>query len=200
MGNNRIKKLRESRNIGQKELAIDLKVTQPTVSNWELGYKEPSSKSAAKIADYFGVSIDYLLCRENTENQKGIMIPVLGLIQAGIPVEAVEDIIDYEEIPFEMAEEGDFFALKVRGDSMEPKISEGDVVVVRKQTSVESGDIAVVLVNGHDATIKRIKKDPKGIMLVPNNHAYDPRFYSNKDIEDLPVTIIGKVVELRAKF
>lgn len=200
MGNNRIKRLRELRNIGQKELAIDLKVTQPTVSNWELGYKEPSSKSAAKLADYFGVSIDYLLCREKAGSAQGVMIPVLGLIRAGIPIEAAENILDYVEISGKMASSGNFFALKVHGDSMGPKISQGDVVIVRKQVSIESGEIAVVLANGNDATIKRIKRDLNGMMLIPNNNAYDPQFYNNNEIKKLPVTVVGKVVELRAKL
>ena len=108
--------------------------------------------------------------------------------------------MDYEEITPEMAASGDFFALQINGDSMEPKISDKDVVIVRKQDDCESGDIAVVLVNGEDATVKRIKKRPEGIILAPTNPQYEPMFYSNADIEKLPVTIVGKVVELRAKF
>ena len=99
-----------------------------------------------------------------------------------------------------MARTGDFFCLQVTGQSMEPKFSEGDVVVVRKQPNVESGEIAIVLVNGNEATIKKIKKRPDGIMLVPLNSAYDVMFYNNDDITNLPVNILGKVVELRAKF
>ena len=83
---------------------------------------------------------------------------------------------------------------------MEPKFSEGDVVIVRKQPDVNSGDIAVVLVNGDDATIKKIKKRPEGVMLIPSNPNYEPMFYSNQEIEELPVVVLGKVVELRAKF
>ena len=83
---------------------------------------------------------------------------------------------------------------------MEPKISNGDVVIVRQQPDCDNGDIAVVLVNGDEATVKRIKKSPEGIMLIPNNTSYEPMFYSNDDVKKLPVRIIGKVVELRAKF
>ena len=83
---------------------------------------------------------------------------------------------------------------------MEPKISDGDVVIVRRQPDVDSGDIAVVLVNGNDATVKRIKKSPQGVTLIPSNPAYEPMYYSNEEIESLPVTILGKVVELRAKL
>ena len=77
---------------------------------------------------------------------------------------------------------------------------DGDVVIVRKQDDADTGDVAVVMVNGDNATVKRIKKEPSGITLIPNNPAYDPIYYSNTEIRDLPVRIIGKVVELRAKF
>ena len=131
---------------------------------------------------------------------KAVKIPVLGTVMAGIPLEAIEDIIDYEEISVEMARQGDYFALKVKGDSMEPKISAGDVVIVRKQDDVDSGDLAIVLVNGNEATIKKVMKFNGGINLVPNNPAYSVMTYTNEQIESLPVNVIGKVVELRAKF
>lgn len=131
---------------------------------------------------------------------KGVWIPVLGRIAAGVPLEAIEDIIDTEEITQEMAASGEHFGLLITGDSMAPRIQEKDVVIVRKQSDCEIGDVAVVMVNGHDATIKKIKKGPDGIMLIPLNPAYEPVFYSNEQIATLPVTIIGKVVELRGKF
>lgn len=121
-------------------------------------------------------------------------------VVAGIPIDAVEEILDYEEITPEMAAHGEHFALLIKGDSMEPKMSAGDVVIVRKQSDINSGDIAIVLVNGNEATVKKIKKSPEGITLIPTNQAYDYAFYSNDDIINLPVSIIGKVVELRAKF
>ena len=99
-----------------------------------------------------------------------------------------------------MAQQGDFFALQIKGSSMEPKFSEGDVVVVRKQEDVDNGDIAIVLVNGNEATVKKIKKFENGINLIPTNPEYDVLTYSTEEIENLPVRIIGKVVELRAKF
>lgn len=84
---------------------------------------------------------------------------------------------------------------------MEPRICEGDIVVVRKQEDVESGDTAIVLVNGGEATVKKVKKTEDGIMLIANNmNVYSPHFYSNKEIRELPVQVIGKVVELRGKL
>lgn len=125
----------------------------------------------------------------------------MGRVVAGIPIDAIEEIIDYEEIPKEMAATGDFFALKVKGASMEPRILEGDVVIVRKQDDVESGDIAIILINGNDATVKRVKKQKDGITLIANNiSVYEPHYYSNDEITQLPVRILGKVVELRGKL
>lgn len=137
-----------------------------------------------------------------TENQKKIAfkVPVLGYVRAGIPMDAVEYIIDYEEISEEMARQGEFFGLQIKGDSMEPRIKEGDVVIVRKQSTIENGEIAIVLVNGDEATIKKVQKFDGGINLVPSNPAYNVMTYTNEQIEKLPVQILGKAVELRAKF
>lgn len=204
----RIKELRTRIGIQQKDMASALGIGQSTLSQYETGARQPDYATLQKIANYFDVSIDYLLGRTSGSYPEAPSpsvpgskwIPVLGRVAAGTPIEAIEDILDYEEITPEMAASGDFFALQINGDSMEPKISDKDVVIVRKQDDCESGDIAVVLVNGEDATVKRIKKRPEGIILAPTNPQYEPMFYSNADIEKLPVTIVGKVVELRAKF
>lgn len=84
---------------------------------------------------------------------------------------------------------------------MEPRFNEGDVVIVRKQSDVDSGAIAIVRVNGDEATMKIVKKSPEGITLIATNpDVFLPQFYSNEQIENTPVEIIGKVIELRAKF
>lgn len=135
------------------------------------------------------------------ENRAAVRIPVLGRVVAGIPLEAITDIIDYEEIPPSMARTGKFFALQVRGKSMEPTLRNGDVVIVRQQPNVENGEIAIVLVNGDEATVKEVKESPAGITLIGHNVAvYTPHFYTRDQIESLPITILGKVVELRRKF
>lgn len=199
-----IKSLRLKHGLTQEELGAKVGVKRAAVQKWECGLTQNLKRTTIqKLSDVFGVSPSLFINAEvNTEikSNTGIKIPVLGSVVAGIPLEAIEDIIDYEEIPMEMARTGDFFCLQVKGQSMEPKFSEGDVVVVRKQPNVESGEIAIVLVNGNEATIKKIKKRPDGIMLVPLNSAYDVMFYNNDDITNLPVNILGKVVELRAKF
>lgn len=199
---NRIKELRLSKAIKQVDFAKMLGVSQATVSGWESEKYQPDRDTLIKMASYFDVSVDYLIGNSpvKKEKKKGVQIPVLGEVRAGYPMEAVENIIDYEEIDEEMARRGEFFALRIKGDSMEPKFSEGDVVIVRKQETADSGDIVVALVNGDSATIKKLKRHQNGITLVPSNSAYEPMYYSNEEIMELPVNILGKVVELRAKF
>ena len=173
----------------------------------------PSVQSIKQVADAIGMDFDVLFSYidgnvslvKNEEpvlqpEKRAVTINVLGRVAAGIPLEAIEDIIDTEEISEEMAKTGEFFGLQINGDSMEPKFSKGDVVIVRKQDDAESGDIVIAMVNGDDATCKRLKKYQEGIALISTNPAYDPMYFSNKEIEEKPVHIIGKVVELRAKF
>ena len=199
---NRIKELRLSNAIKQVDFAKMLGVSQATVSGWESEKYQPDRDTLIKMASYFDVSVDYLIGNSpvKKEKKKGVQIPVLGEVRAGYPMEAVENIIDYEEIDEDMARRGEFFALRIKGDSMEPRFVEGDVVIVRKQETADSGDIVVALVNGDSATIKKLKRHQNGITLVPSNAAYEPMYYSNEEIMELPVTILGKVVELRAKF
>lgn len=201
----RLKELRLKFGLTQKQLAEILGVDRTAVVKYETNRNGPSSETLEQLADYFGVTVDYLLGRDTSSeavssSTNGIKIPVLGDVAAGIPIEAITDIIDYEEIPESMALAGEYFGLRVKGRSMEPQMVEGDVVIVRKQHDVESNDIAVVLVNGESATVKRVKKWEDGIVLIPFNPLYDPMYYSTDEISSLPVSIIGKVVELRRKF
>ena len=162
---------------------------------------------AKTLADYFGVTVDYLLGDSNTftgnelKKEPGARIPVVGAIRAGIPITAIEDVEDWEEIPAAMARGGDYIALRVRGSSMEPKIYDGDIAIIRRQETVENGQVAAILINGDEATIKKIKRTPEGIMLIAfNAEVYAPHFYSNQEIEELPVRIYGRLVEVRRKF
>lgn len=206
MNGKRLKMLREEKGLTQKDLAEKLSLTPKAISFYELGSREPSGDALIHMAHILGTTTDYLLGNSTTKEAeqkvgRGVRIPVLGRVVAGIPIEAVEEILDYEEITPELAASGEFFALKIRGHSMEPRMMEGDVVIVRRQDDVESGDIAIVLVNGNEATVKRVKKQEDGITLIANNiSVYEPHYYSNKEIEELPVRILGKVVELRGKL
>lgn len=190
--------LRKQRNITQDQLAKDMELSKSSISMYENGLRLPSFEVLEAFADYFNVSLSVM----NGEPENGAhRIPVVGSVRAGIPTEAVEDVIDWEEIPSAQACRGDYIGLKVRGNSMEPRICEGDTVIIRRQNTIESGEIAVVFVNGDEATLKRVKFVEGGIMLIAFNQAvYEPHFYSNEQIEELPVVIYGKVVELRGKF
>lgn len=177
-----------------------------TIQKWEMGTSEPPLRTAQKIADLFNIDIDDLYnidlelpIKTNENTKKGVTINVLGRVAAGIPMDAVEEIIDTEEITESMASKGEFFGLQIHGHSMEPRMVEGDVVIVMKQDTAETGDIVIVTINGTDATCKRLKRYRDGIELIPINPSYDPKFYTNEEIESIPVRIIGKVVELRAK-
>lgn len=197
---NRIKMLRKQKGLSQAELAKHLHVFQTAVSQWEVERTLPSLDIAVAMADFFGVSVEYLLGQSEESASKGVRIPVLGRVQAGVPIEAIEDVLDWEEIPPEMARQGEYFALKVKGDSMEPRICEGDVLIVKKQSTAETGNVVIALINGDDATVKRLKRTEHGIMLLPSNMAYDPLVFSNAEIKSLPVEIIGVVVENRQKY
>lgn len=145
------------------------------------------------------VTIDNSLSKQ-IHHKRGITINVLGHVAAGIPIDAIEDIIDTEEITAELAKTGEFFGLKIKGDSMTPIICDGDVVIVRQQDDAENGDTIIATINGDEATCKRLRKYKDGIELISNNPSYAPFDFSNKDIIEKPVKIVGKVVELRRKF
>lgn len=202
----RLKQLRNERKINQRELAKYLKVAPSTISMYENGQREPNFEVLEVLADFFNVDMNYLLGKTDKttklliDKPQGLKIPVLGTVAAGIPISAVEDILDYEEIPLAWQNQGEFFALKIKGDSMEPRMESGDVVIVKQQSDASSGDTVIVLVNGDDATCKKLQKTDNGIMLVSTNPKYPPMFYSNEDIRTKPVVILGKVVELRQKY
>ena len=201
----RLQALRKARGYSQQDVANLIGVGRTTYLKYENGDKKPTRK-INELARLFQVSTDYLLGNADSPvpapkvTHYTYRIPVLGRVVAGIPIEAIEEIIDWEEIPQKLAASGKFFALRVCGHSMEPRILEGDVVIVRQQEDVDSGDIAIVLVNGDEATVNRVKKQEEGITLIATNTSvYEPHFYSNQEIRDLPVRILGKVVELRGK-
>lgn len=176
-----------------------------TIQKWEMGTSEPPLRKLKELATLFNVDINDLANKDFSAPllssfSKGVTIKVLGRVAAGIPIEAVEDVIDTEEITEELAKTGEFFGLQIHGDSMEPRMCEGDVVIVRQQDDADSGDTVIALINGDDATCKRLRKYKDGIELISNNPSYSPMFFSNEDIVEKPVRIIGKVVELRGKL
>ena len=197
----RIRVSRELLRMTKRELAKRIGVHESSISKYEKGLVDLPLSKITELAKVLQVSEGYLMGWENDPyKEQGLKIPVLGTVPAGVPIAAVEDILDYEEIPKSWENQGEFFGLKIKGDSMYPTLENGDVVIVRNQTTADNGDTVIAMVNGDDATCKRYERVENGIMLIPNNNAYTPTFYTNEDIQNLPVTIIGKVVELRRKF
>ena len=202
-----IKSRRQELGLTLKEVATALGIAESTVSRYESSdIQNMGIDKIEALSKVLQCSPAYLMGWTMQDDAvkkiplKGIKIPVLGRVAAGVPIEAVEEIIDTEEITEELARTGSFFGLKIHGDSMEPRMCEGDVVIVRQQEDADSGDVVIALINGDDATCKRLRKYRDGIELISNNPSYEPMFFSNEEIESKPVRIIGKVVELRGKF
>lgn len=204
---NNVKELRKKEGLSQAELAEKLSVHQTLISQIERGVVIPSGATLVQLAEFFRVSTDYILGREETAEHDyplgrpspgAIRLPVYGRVPAGVPLEAIEDVIDWEEIPKEWSVGGKtFFATKVKGDSMYPKYIEGDIIIVQMQPDCESGQDCVVYVNGYDATLKRVLKlEDGGIRLAPINPSYAPKTYYPGDD---PISIAGIVVEIRRK-
>lgn len=196
------KNLQRYMNIRQKQqsdIVRDLGVNKGSLSLWYNGVRYPRKDEVVfRLADYLGCTVGDLV-NESSDKRKGVRIPVYGSVAAGIPLEMIDDIIDWEEIDEHTASKGTCFGLKVKGNSMEPRILNGDIVIVKQQDDIETGDVAIVSVSGNEATCKRVRKLKDGIELVPINPSYEPKFYSNEEVESMPVTIIGKVIELRGK-
>lgn len=202
----RIKKTREKLGLSQVEFADCIDVSKQTLYKYEnnLITNIPSDKIEA-VAKIGKISPAYIMgwtddAKIEITSKKGVVISVLGRVAAGIPIEAVENIIDTEEITDELAKTGTFFGLRINGDSMEPDIHNGDTVIVRQQDDAENDEIVIALINGNDGVCKRLKKYANSIALVSLNSSYEPMYFNQDEIEQKPVKIIGKVVELRRKL
>lgn len=183
----------------QITLGEKLGVSNATVSTWCLGQKMPRMDKIDKMCELFNCKRSSLLeARTTSETVLSKRIPVLGRIAAGTLTDSVTDIIDYVEIP--EAWRGDYFALKVRGSSMMPRIAEDDILICRKQGEAESGDIVIARAGHSDATVKKLVIMENGISLQPFNPEFDPMFYTWEQKDTLPVEILGKVIESRHKF
>jgi repressor LexA len=200
----------------QEDLAKSLKVSRGAVSMWEINQRTPDPETLQKLADFFGCSVDYLLGRVNTpkghlssipigqllpqaipvDKNKLRPVPIYGVIRAGEPILANQELLGYDYLPEDEVKNGDYFYLVVKGDSMiDARISEGDLVLVRRQDWLDNGDIGVFIIDGYDATIKRYYAQDGHIILKPENSAYSPRIYKPDE-----VIILGKVVQLKVKF
>lgn len=198
----RIRLRREELNMSQEELAQKMGYKdRSAIAKIESGTNDITQSKIKAFADALDTTTAYLMGWDTSATDV-IRIPVLGTVPAGIPLEAIEDIQDWEEIPAGMAAGGrEYFGLRVKGDSMYPQFLDGDTVIVRKQDSCTSGDICVVYVNGYDATLKQVQLGDDGsITLKPRNPEYPPRTYTASESESLPISIAGVVVELRRKI
>ena len=190
--------------IDRKEFCNRLGFKYSTVTDWLNAEKYPRIDKIEMMANFFSINKADLVEPRNSipTVHAGYKIPVLGRVAAGVPIEAVEEILGYEYLDDKYKNDGcSYFALRIAGRSMEPTIMDGDTVIVRQQSYIESGQIAIVLVDGEDATAKQVKESPDGITLIGHNAAvYTPQFYSAQEIEDLPVKIIGRVIEVRREL
>lgn len=202
----RLKSLRRDNNLTMKELGIKLNLAESTISLYESGRREPDYQTLKKLADFFNVSIDYLLGRENVEplemNRNVIKVPVFGEIPAGIPIEMIEDTLieDYEEIDASSVRGGQYFGLRVKGNSMLPKFEDGDILILRQQNTCESGQFCAVSINHTECTFKKVIIKDSGITLMPLNPDFEPLFFTNAEVRELPITILGVVKEVRRKY
>ncbi|MCI5543683.1 MAG: helix-turn-helix domain-containing protein [Mollicutes bacterium] len=177
------------------KLAIALDVSE----GWLMGYDVDMDREWFEEKEPSEISIDNARYIETTT--KTIKIPVLGKVPAGVPIEAIQDILGYEEIPASMLKSGNnYFALKIDGDSMYPDYKTGDIIIIRQQSDCNSGDDCVVMVNGDDATFKRVIKQEKSIILKPLNNNYEPYYFDEYEILTKPVKIIGIAIEVRRKL
>lgn len=201
-----IKKRRKELGLTLAELADMVGLRDATIQRYESG-EIPNIKKdmVMKLAKALKCSPGYIMGWTDREEEASplmsfIKVPVLGLIPAGVPVEAVEDVLGYEELPSSYAR-GDekYFALRLKGNSMYPEYHSGDVVILKQQDTCNTNEDCAVLIGSGDATFKRVVRQKNGIMLKPLNPAYDTLFYTNEEIEQLPVRILGVFTELRRR-
>lgn len=189
----------------QLEIAKSIGVSPQTFNTWCKGIAIPRMGKVQALADYFNINKSDLI-EEKKLNidtvpiESDYTIPVLGRVAAGYGKEAVEEVIGQIEISPALAAKGDYFGLLIKGDSMIPTLYDGDTVIVERTDDAESGDLVIALVNGSDATCKRLQKYAEGIALIPQNPVYEPLRFTESEIDTTPVKILGKVVEMRRKF
>lgn len=213
----RLNALLIERGMKQADLAKLSGIRASSISDWLSGKYAPKQDKIDALAKALNVSPAWLIGYGDDKGtfpsispaeesrkappRKGNRIPVLGRIAAGIPIEAVQDIEDYEDIPAAWGDPREYFALKIQGHSMEPRICDGDIVIAQKISDADSGSVAVVLVDDEEATVKQIKKSDEGITLIGWNPAvYPPQFYTWAEVKRLPVQILGLVKEVRGKI
>lgn len=212
----RFKELRKSRNLSQQELADILKTSKSSVNMYERGEREPGIEMLETIADFFNVDIDYLLGKSQIVNQSLVnrepsnlaavipsnniyQIPVFETVSAGFGEFASDEVVEY--IPMFISnpyDAEDTIGIRVKGNSMFPKIENGDIIVVRKQDSVDSGSVAVLLLDGEEGLVKKVEYGPDWIELHSFNPEYMTRRFEGADV--LRLRVVGLVIGSYKKF
>ena len=191
----RITQHRRILQLTQEQLAEKADLSPQFVSYAESGKRAIRPENLLKLSTALGVSADRLLGSESGNTD----IPVLGYVRAGKPDEALQQVLGYESRGGLSAPADELFALRIRGDSMEPRFAEGDTVIVRRTDEVPDGSICVALI-GDEATVKKADIKNGMIILTALNPAYEPLVFTPEQARSLPVKIIGRVIELRARF
>lgn len=205
----RLKTLREDAKMSQEELGKIIGISRSAIGMYENDQREPGLEKLNALADYFNVDLNYLngksdnttrILSDGSYNPR-IRINILGRVPAGVPIEAIDDIVDWEDLdPRIFSSDHEYFGLIVRGDSMYPKYMEGDTIICQRADDAESGRDVVAYVNGHEATVKQLIKHENGSLeLRPINTAYPPRIYTPYQANNEPVKILGFVREIRRK-
>lgn len=202
---NNLKKAMEDANVNATELSEKTGLSKSTISRYLSGGYIAKQRSLYKLSRALNVSPAALfpdaVNNDSSNSDKVYEIKILGKVVAGIPMEAIEDITGTVRITNPDAANGHYYGLRVVGSSMEPEMHEGDLLIIHEQDYFDSGDICIVYVDGHDATVKKVQKSKAGITLIGyNTVVYPPHFYSAQEVESLPVRVVGKVVEVRRKY
>jgi len=204
----KLRKAREDKKIKIHQIASEFGVNKSSISRWESGeitrFKE---ETISKICTIYGLDINYLIgSQDNGLIGKEELIryvpqkriPIMGVIAAGLPLYAEENIEGYTY--YEGTEGDEYFALKVKGDSMNAaRIEEGDILIIRRQSYVENGEIAAVMVNGDNATVKKFHQEGSTVVLMPmsRNPVHQPQVY---DLRETKIEVLGKVIENKMIF
>ncbi len=209
----RLKELRTKSGLTQEALSKSLNINRATYAHYETGRREPDNEIMQLLATFFNVSVDYLLGRTDIRNfdklkdqiipvGNTVKIPIIGTIRAGEPVLAIENIEGYMVVDEKFVKDGEFFYLRVNGNSMlgKSRIADGDLVLVRKQSCVDNGDIAVVIIDGEEATLKRFYLKENMVVLQPDNPEYEPLIFGQEHLKSGYITIVGLVKQLVVSF
>lgn len=202
----RLKQLRNEKGYTQKSLSAELGVSQQAVGKWETGRSSPDPAVLVQLATLLGTSADSLLGIGTEESDSAVQrffggyeespIPVVGTVRAGYGALAFEE--DYGVEYARVKDPANYFYLVVKGDSMEPRIQDGDLALVHRQPTLENGDLGVMVFGEGEGTLKRYIQRGNAVVLQPFNPAYQPKVLKGEELEQL--FIAGKVVETKAKW